>query len=92
MRLSFQRPGLAGVARGLTCLSPLSSHLPLPLPPDAPRTRKKRCPYSKFQIRELEREFFFNVYNSKTENQGIHVSMNYNLWKLSCMLDNAEGP
>ncbi|KAM6909620.1 homeobox protein Hox-A11b [Xenentodon cancila] len=29
------------------------------------RTRKKRCPYTKYQIRELEREFFFSVYINK---------------------------
>src|SRR4029434_8782436 len=33
--------------------------------PGAQRTRKKRCPYTKYQIRELEREFFFSVYINK---------------------------
>ncbi|XP_026870756.2 homeobox protein Hox-A11a isoform X2 [Electrophorus electricus] len=32
---------------------------------DVPRARKKRCPYTKYQIRELEREFFFSVYINK---------------------------
>ncbi|XP_063148106.1 homeobox protein Hox-D11 [Candoia aspera] len=29
------------------------------------RSRKKRCPYTKYQIRVLEREFFFSVYINK---------------------------
>ncbi|XP_029445039.1 homeobox protein Hox-A11 [Rhinatrema bivittatum] len=33
--------------------------------PSGQRTRKKRCPYTKYQIRELEREFFFSVYINK---------------------------
>jgi len=32
---------------------------------DGQKTRKKRCPYTKYQIRELEREFFFSVYINK---------------------------
>lgn len=48
---------------------PPHTHTPglLPLFPSTggQRTRKKRCPYTKYQIRELEREFFFSVYINK---------------------------
>ncbi|NXJ48778.1 HXABB protein, partial [Spizaetus tyrannus] len=36
-----------------------------PVDKSGQRTRKKRCPYTKYQIRELEREFFFSVYINK---------------------------
>ncbi|XP_076004645.1 homeobox protein Hox-A11b [Genypterus blacodes] len=40
------------------------------------RTRKKRCPYSKFQIRELEREFFFSVYINKEKRMQLSGMLN----------------
>ncbi|XP_008059649.1 homeobox protein Hox-D11 [Carlito syrichta] len=44
---------------------PLSPPWSLCLAAAPQRSRKKRCPYTKYQIRELEREFFFNVYINK---------------------------
>lgn len=45
---------------------PHLAHSPLLSPSTGgQRTRKKRCPYTKYQIRELEREFFFSVYINK---------------------------
>ncbi|XP_061574313.1 homeobox protein Hox-A11b [Cololabis saira] len=40
------------------------------------RTRKKRCPYTKYQIRELEREFFFSVYINKEKRMQLSRMLN----------------
>nr|XP_008531270.1 PREDICTED: homeobox protein Hox-D11 [Equus przewalskii] len=60
--LALARAGRTGgggqAAASLTPWSPCLAVAPQ-------RSRKKRCPYTKYQIRELEREFFFNVYINK---------------------------
>lgn len=48
----------------------------LPCVSGGQRTRKKRCPYSKYQIRELEREFFFSVYINKEKRQQLSRMLN----------------
>ena len=69
LRQGFHSLGLAlslhlGLWDGLQP-SHLAHSLPLSACTGGQRTRKKRCPYTKYQIRELEREYYFSVYINK---------------------------
>ncbi|CAI9735625.1 Hox-D9-like isoform X1 [Octopus vulgaris] len=54
-------------------------HLPSALPPSAIALRKRRRPYSKYQIAELEREYAISTYISKSRR-----------WELSQLLNLSE--
>lgn len=54
-------------------------HLPSALPPSAIALRKRRRPYSKYQIAELEREYALSTYISKSRR-----------WELSQLLNLSE--
>lgn len=62
---SLWQPFSSAMGSGVDC-SPTPDSPPAFSPfTGGQRTRKKRCPYTKYQIRELEREFFFSVYINK---------------------------